>query len=102
MRPARINLLKVDSSQLHSAHPASHLFNGSLYLVTEYCAAGSLLDVISQTQLPLEESQLAATLGAALGALAYLHDECQILHRDIKSANLLLTSEGEVSPGSDL
>ena len=64
--------------------------------MTEYCAGGSLLDVLSHTRRPLGEAQLAATLGAALGALAYLHDECQILHRDIKSANLLLTSEGEV------
>ena len=32
----------------------------------------------------------------ALAALRYLHEDRQLLHRDVKAANLLLTSRGEI------
>ena len=68
----------------------------------EHCAGGSVSDIIAITRAPLGEPQIAAIMSQTLQGLDYLHTEnpkankkC-IIHRDIKAANLLLTSSGEV------
>ncbi|KAL6758610.1 hypothetical protein V8C86DRAFT_2592545 [Haematococcus lacustris] len=69
-----------------------------LALVTEYCPRGSLYSLLhSHTAPPLSLRQvLTLCLGAARG-MAHLH-ACRppILHRDLKSANLLLDDMGSV------
>ncbi len=58
-------------------------------IVMEYCPNGSLFSVLHSHQ-PLEWSiRVKIALGTAKG-LAFLHEE-RILHRDIKSLNILLT-----------
>ena len=44
--------------------------------------------------IPLAEREIVAALAGAASALAYLHDEVHVVHRDVKAANLLLTSAG--------
>ena len=68
----------------------------SLWLVTELCSAGSLIDVMRANGGPLEELPLAATLAGAVTALVYLHMEQNMLHRDVKAGNLLLCGDGRV------
>lgn len=54
--------------------------------------------LLSPAQLrdgPLEESCIAYILHEVVTALAYLHSESR-MHRDVKAANILLSSTGEV------
>src|SRR5690349_2449171 len=62
-------------------------------IVMEYCPNGSLFSVL-QNKKPLEWSiRINIALGATKG-LSFLHEE-RILHRDIKSLNILLTAHFE-------
>lgn len=62
------------------------------FLCLEFVAGGSLAQKINATpQPPLESARLVETVARAI---AYAHQH-GILHRDLKSANVLLTAEGE-------
>lgn len=87
-------LRRCDSEYVLAFHDA--YFHGlDLFLVTALCEAGSLLDVLkAHKRCPLAEREIVAALAGAASALAYLHDEVHVVHRDVKAANLLLTSAG--------
>ena len=74
----------------------SHVYRGRLWLLTEFCEGGSLLDALTHQQQPLSEAQVAAVMAGTLCALQHLHQECHMLHRDVKAANLLLTAGGSL------
>eukprot|EP00887_Chlorella_sp_A99_P003708 scaffold7.g3708.t1 len=66
-------------------------------LVMEYCMRGSLWDVLQDSnERPGWQRRLDMALGAALG-MQYLHSrEPPVLHRDLKSANLLVSESWTV------
>lgn len=89
-----INILKDCQSEFIVAYKGAFQSDGRLWIVMEYCDAGSLLDLMSICHKTLTETEIAATMNQALQGLKYLHNSRRI-HRDIKSGNLLLTHKGE-------
>ena len=57
----------------------------------EYCAAGSVIDLIKVSKKKLDETQIASILKATLLGCEYLHSNKKI-HRDVKAGNILLDS----------
>uniref|UniRef100_A0A667X862 non-specific serine/threonine protein kinase n=1 Tax=Myripristis murdjan TaxID=586833 RepID=A0A667X862_9TELE len=72
----------------------SYFKNSDLWIVMEYCGAGSVSDIIRIRNKTLTEEEIAAILQATLKGLEYLHFMRKI-HRDIKAGNILLNSEGQ-------
>jgi len=60
----------------------------------EYCAAGSLADIMCVLDRPLDEEQIAVVCKFALKGLQYLHGKMNKIHRDIKAGNILLNQRG--------
>ena len=68
-------------------------------MVMEYCAAGSVSDIMKTCNKTLTEAQIAVVTRSALLGLKYLHEKRKI-HRDIKAGNILLTSKGDAKLGA--
>mmetsp|Transcript_139351 Transcript_139351/g.445630 ORF Transcript_139351/g.445630 Transcript_139351/m.445630 type:complete len:1345 (-) Transcript_139351:64-4098(-) len=60
-------------------------------LLMDYCDGGDLWQHVAFCKLT--EVQAAQVTGSLLGALTYVHDR-EIVHRDIKAENVLLTGDG--------
>ena len=69
--------------------------DNACWLLLELCSA-SVQDILMERDAPFEEPQIAAVLAGALSGLHWLHERCRIVHRDIKSGNLLISADGEV------
>ncbi|KAG7391347.1 hypothetical protein PHYBOEH_006747 [Phytophthora boehmeriae] len=68
-------------------------YRGSLCLVNEYCARGSLRDVLRANPLIEWHTKVRLAFEAAKG-LAFMHNREPIyLHRDLKASNILVTAD---------
>mmetsp|Transcript_25343 Transcript_25343/g.25568 ORF Transcript_25343/g.25568 Transcript_25343/m.25568 type:complete len:573 (+) Transcript_25343:274-1992(+) len=70
-----------------------YLYDMELWIVMEYCAAGSLSDLYEATKTPLNETQLRGVMAYCVLGLHHLHSNRSI-HRDLKAGNILLTADG--------
>ena len=71
----------------------SYLQNTSLWIIMEYCAGGSLRSLLRPGRI--EEKYLGVILREILVALSFIHKD-NIIHRDIKAANVLISNDGSV------
>ncbi len=89
-----IEILRTCRSPYIVAYFGSYLKDDDLWLIMEYCDAGSVADLMKTTESTLTETQISAVCRAVLKGLETLHD-AKTLHRDIKAANVLLDAEGK-------
>ncbi|VDL88989.1 unnamed protein product [Schistocephalus solidus] len=67
-----------------------------LWLVMEYCGAGSVTDLVKSTRgQSLKEDWIAYISREILRGLSHLHTN-RVIHRDIKGQNVLLTDNADV------
>jgi len=88
-----ISVLSQCDSPFVTKYHGSYLKGSKLWIIMEFLAGGSVLDLIKPGLLT--EDQVATIIKELLLALEYLHNDKKI-HRDIKAANVLLSGNGDV------
>merc|ERR1719328_1080682 len=98
-----ISIMQQCDSPYVVKYYGSYFKNTDLWIVMEYCGAGSVLDIMKLRGLywnmpkgevkTLSEEEIATVLSDTLKGLEYLHLRKKI-HRDIKAGNILLNMEG--------
>jgi serine/threonine protein kinase len=75
----------------------SYLLNNTLWVAMEFMDGGDLTEVIRVCGSDMQEYQIATILKEVLQGLNYLHTlPNPIIHRDIKSDNVLLGKDGSI------
>ena len=95
---SEIGILRQCKSQYVVSYLGSYMKGNNLWLIMEYCAAGSAADIMRVTKRPYNETQIAAILASVLRGLDYLHSSKKI-HRDVKAGNILLDTKGNAKLG---
>ncbi|CAI2356936.1 unnamed protein product [Caenorhabditis sp. 36 PRJEB53466] len=88
-----ISIMQQCKSKYVVKYYGSYFKNSDLWIVMEYCGAGSVSDIMRARRKPLSELEISAVLRDTLKGLQYLHDLKKI-HRDIKAGNILLNTDG--------
>jgi guanylate cyclase len=63
-----------------------------IYIVTEYCAKGSLLDILENDDLKLDGMFIASLVFDLISGMTFLHDSDIKCHGNLKSSNCVVTS----------
>ncbi len=82
---------RVDHAHIVEIHDVGETEDGDLYLVMEYLLGTALSAEVSKGQFPV--SRAVDVLEQMCAALARAHD-LGVIHRDLKSDNIMLTARG--------
>ncbi len=82
---------RVDHAHIVEIHDVGETEDGELYLVMEYLVGSSLSSEIAKGPMPL--ARATDVLEQMCAALARAHD-LGVVHRDLKSDNIMLTAKG--------
>ncbi|CAF0731156.1 unnamed protein product [Brachionus calyciflorus] len=74
----------------------AYYFDSKLWILIEFCSGGAVDSLMFDLDKPLNEPQIQYVIRETLEALCYLHENCFVIHRDMKAGNILLTDKGEV------
>lgn len=88
-----ISIMQQCDSPYVVKYYGSYFKNTDLWIIMEFCGAGSVSDIIRLRKKTLTECEIATILSDALKGLEYLHSNRKI-HRDIKAGNILLNTDG--------
>ncbi|XP_020610289.1 serine/threonine-protein kinase 3-like [Orbicella faveolata] len=88
-----ISMMQQCDSPYVVKYYGSYFKNTDLWIVMEFCGAGSVSDLMKIRNKTLMEEEIACILKYTLKGLEYLHLRRKI-HRDIKAGNILLNAEG--------
>jgi len=88
-----ISIMQQCDSPYVVKYYGSYFKNTDLWIVMEYCGAGSVSDIMRLRKKTLREEEIGTILSDTLKGLEYLHLRKKI-HRDIKAGNILLNNEG--------
>lgn len=76
-----------------------YLYDDRLWIFLEYMDAGCLTELLEAgLYVKFSEEVIRYLIHEVLKALNYMHKK-KIIHRDIKSDNIMLTTKGEVKLG---
>ncbi|XP_015792494.1 serine/threonine-protein kinase Nek8 [Tetranychus urticae] len=67
-------------------------WEGKLLIEMEYCEGGTLAEFLSLLSKPLKEFEILTIFNQIVSGITYIHDR-NILHRDLKTANIFMTKE---------
>ncbi|GMT35536.1 hypothetical protein PFISCL1PPCAC_26833 [Pristionchus fissidentatus] len=90
-----INILTACSHPNIVGLYACYYMDHKLSMLLEYCGGGAVDGIMIELEKPLTEPQIAYIARFTCEALAYLHEQ-NVIHRDLKAGNILLTSDAVV------
>ncbi|GAM22098.1 hypothetical protein SAMD00019534_052730 [Acytostelium subglobosum LB1] len=90
-----IDLLKKCRCQSVLSYYGSIAKLAELWILMDYCAVGSVKDMMKTCCDTLDEEQIGSVAAEVLVGLGYLHSK-GIVHLDVKAANILLNEDGQV------
>ena len=89
-----INVMSQISNPYVVQYYTSQIKGSTLWIVMEYMSGGSLKELLDAVG-PFPEEAIATVMKALCRGLDYVHKSRKV-HRDIKAANILLSSQGDV------
>ena len=70
--------------------------NSNRYLLFEHIQGQNLKDYIEAQKQPLNENIVLHILKEMLKTLIFLHDECYIMHRNVKPSNIIIDEKNNI------
>eukprot|EP01084_Bolivina_argentea_P148764 260022_1 len=91
----QLEFLKIHKSQCIINIIEYYLKDDKIWIVIEYCSAGTASDIMEITSSTFNEKYIAVIMRETLKALKYLHS-INIVHKDVKAGNILFNHHGAV------
>ena len=88
-----ISIMQQCDSTFIVKYYGSYMKDCNLFIIMEYCGAGSASDIMKLLNKTFSEIEISMILADILKGLEYLHLKKKI-HRDIKAGNILLDLDG--------